>query len=293
MLGVIVNTLAVLLGSTVGLLARKGIPEKIASAIMTAIALCTVYVGISGMLKGENALVLIVSMVLGTAAGTLLDLDGALNRLGCTIETRFHRADGRTSLAEGFVTSSLLFCIGAMTFVGCINAGLRQDYELLFTKSLLDSISSCMLSVTLGFGVLCSAGFVLVFQGAIVLLAQGTEERIAELARGFFHGFMCACGTAQHIAAIHIQMHTERFAQLPDECFIPVGFRAAQMVVKMCGFDCDAKCVPKGQQHMQHTNGICAAGDRADDSIAKPGHILRAHPCKNLIPHASIPDPRT
>ena len=131
MLGVIVNTLAVLLGSTVGLLARKGIPEKIASAIMTAIALCTVYVGISGMLKGENALVLIVSMVLGTAAGTLLDLDGALNRLGCTIETRFHRADGRTSLAEGFVTSSLLFCIGAMTFVGCINAGLRQDYELL------------------------------------------------------------------------------------------------------------------------------------------------------------------
>ena len=135
MLGVIVNTRAVLRGSTVGLLARKGIPEKIASAIMTAIALCTVYVGISGMLKGENALVLIVSMVLGTAAGTLLDLDGALNRLGCAIETRFHRADGRTSLAEGFVTSSLLFCIGAMTFVGCINAGLRQDYELLFTKS--------------------------------------------------------------------------------------------------------------------------------------------------------------
>ena len=165
MLAVLVNTLAVLLGSTVGLLARKGIPEKVSGAIMTAISLCTLYAGVSGMLKGENTLVLIVSMVLGTAAGTLLDLDGALARLGKAIESRFRRTDGKTSVAEGFVTASLLFCIGAMTFVGCINAGLRQDYELLFTKSLLDCISSCMLSVTLGIGVLCSAGFVLVFQG--------------------------------------------------------------------------------------------------------------------------------
>ena len=78
MLAVLVNTLAVLLGSTVGLLARKGIPEKVSGAIMTAISLCTLYAGVSGMLKGENTLVLIVSMVLGTAAGTLLDLDGVL-----------------------------------------------------------------------------------------------------------------------------------------------------------------------------------------------------------------------
>ena len=146
MLAVLVNTLAVLLGSTVGLLARKGIPEKVSGAIMTAISLCTLYAGVSGMLKGENTLVLIVSMVLGTAAGTLLDLDGALARLGKAIESRFRRTDGKASVAEGFVTASLLFCIGAMTFVGCINAGLRQDYELLFTKSLLDCISSCMWS---------------------------------------------------------------------------------------------------------------------------------------------------
>ena len=168
MLAVLVNTLAVLLGSTVGLLARKGIPEKVSGAIMTAISLCTLYAGVSGMLKGENTLVLIVSMVLGTAAGTLLDLDGALARLGKAIESRFRRTDGKTSVAEGFVTASLLFCIGAMTFVGCINAGLRQDYELLFTKSLLDCICSCMLSVTLGIGVLCSSGFVLVFQGCFL-----------------------------------------------------------------------------------------------------------------------------
>ncbi len=76
MLGVLVNALAILTGSFVGLLAKKGIPEKITNAIMTAIALCVIYIGVSGMLKGENTLVLIVSMVLGTAVGTLLDLDG-------------------------------------------------------------------------------------------------------------------------------------------------------------------------------------------------------------------------
>ena len=198
MLAVLVNTLAVLLGSTVGLLARKGIPEKVSGAIMTAISLCTLYAGVSGMLKGENTLVLIVSMVLGTAAGTLLDLDGVLARLGKAIESRFRR---KTSVADGFVTASLLFCIGAMTFVGCINAGLRQDYELLFTKSLLDCISSCMLSVTLGIGVLCSAGFVLVFQGAIVLLAQVlapvlSDAAIAELT---------CCGSVM-IVAISLNM---------------------------------------------------------------------------------------
>lgn len=82
MLGVLVNALAILAGGSVGLLAKKGIPEKITNAIMTAIALCVLYIGVSGMLKGENTLVLIVSMVLGTAVGTLLDLDGRIERLG-------------------------------------------------------------------------------------------------------------------------------------------------------------------------------------------------------------------
>ena len=154
MLGVLVNALAILAGGSVGLLAKKGIPEKITNAIMTAIALCVIYIGVSGMLKGENTLVLIVSMVLGTAVGTLLDLDGRIERLGGRIERRFQRGGKRTPIAEGFVTASLLFCVGAMAILGSFNAGLKQDYELLFTKSLLDGISSCMLSVSLGLGVI-------------------------------------------------------------------------------------------------------------------------------------------
>ena len=172
MLGVLVNALAILTGSFVGLLAKKGIPEKITNAIMTAIALCVIYIGVSGMLKGENTLVLIVSMVLGTAVGTLLNLDGRIERLGGRLERRFQRGGQRAPIAEGFVTASLLFCVGAMAILGSFNAGLKQDYELLFTKSLLDGISACMLSVSLGLGVAFSAIPLFVYQGLLALLAH-------------------------------------------------------------------------------------------------------------------------
>ena len=181
MLGVLVNTVTVLLGSLIGLLCRKGIPEKIEKAVMTAIALCTLYIGIDGALAGENVLVLIFSMVLGTALGALLDLDGGITRLGNFVERRFRREEG-VSVAEGFITASLLFCVGAMTIVGSLNAGLRGDNSMLFTKSLLDLCSSMMLAASLGVGVLCSAAFVFLFQGALVLLSQVLAPLLSEAA---------------------------------------------------------------------------------------------------------------
>ncbi len=171
MFAVIVNTLTVILGSTVGLIFKKGIPKRLADAVMLAIGLCTLYIGLSGTLKGENTIVLILSMVLGAIIGTALDIDGAIGRLGRWIEGRFAGKGEQGAVARGFVTACLLFCIGAMTIVGSLNAGLTGDYEMLLTKSVLDLISSAMLSVSLGIGVLFAAAFVLVFQGAIVLLA--------------------------------------------------------------------------------------------------------------------------
>ncbi|MBQ6366002.1 MAG: DUF554 domain-containing protein [Oscillospiraceae bacterium] len=171
MLGVIVNTVAVIIGSSIGLLCKKGIPKKFSDAIMTGIALCTLYIGISGALKGENTIVLIFSMVLGAIVGTALDIDGHLNRLGGVLENRFSRSGEKGGIAQAFVTASLLFCVGAMTIVGSLTAGLTGDNEMLFTKSVLDLISSSMLSVSLGIGVLFSAAFVFVMQGALVLLS--------------------------------------------------------------------------------------------------------------------------
>ncbi|WP_333529730.1 DUF554 domain-containing protein [Desulfotomaculum sp. 1211_IL3151] len=173
MIGVIVNALAVIIGSLIGLLFKKGISQRFINAVMIGIGLCTVYIGISGSLKGENTLIIIISIVIGSIIGTWIDIDKRLNDIGKYIGTRFRASSGGSvSLAEGFVTGSLLFCIGAMTIVGSLNAGLTGDNQMLFTKSVLDLISSTMLSVSLGIGVLFSASFVLVFQGLIVLLAK-------------------------------------------------------------------------------------------------------------------------
>lgn len=171
MLSVIVNTIAVIIGSLVGLVFKKALPERIAKAVMIGIGLCVIYIGISGALKGEKTLVLIISMVVGSIIGTLLDLDGKITRLGDAISRRFHKAGSNVSITEGFVTASLLFCVGAMAIVGSLNAGLSGDNEMIYTKSLLDLISAIMLSTSLGIGVLFSAACVFVYQGAIVMLA--------------------------------------------------------------------------------------------------------------------------
>lgn len=180
MLGVIVNVGTVLLGSLVGLFLKRGIPEKVTEALMIGIGLCTVFIGISGALQGENTLVLILSM----AIGTLLDIDRQLNRLAAYVETRFKQKDGQVTVAEGFVTASLLFCVGAMTIVGSLQAGLTGDCEMLYTKATLDLISSCVLSASLGIGVLLADAFVLVFQGGLVLLAGFIAPFLTDYAIG-------------------------------------------------------------------------------------------------------------
>jgi Uncharacterized membrane protein, possible Na+ channel or pump len=171
MIGVFVNVATVLLGSAVGLLFRKGIPERISKALMLAIGMCTIYIGIDGALEGSKTIVLILSMVFGTLIGTLIDIDDKINRVGLFIEKKLKREGEKSSIAEGFMTGSLLFCVGAMTIVGSLNAGLKGDNTLIFTKSILDLISSCLLASTLGIGVMFSALFVLVVQGGLVLLA--------------------------------------------------------------------------------------------------------------------------
>ena len=189
MFGVIVNTVTVILGSIVGMLFSKFISEKYTTAIMTAIGLCTLYIGFDGALAGENTLVLIISLAVGTAVGTLFGIDDGINALGAFIEKKFKRNDGKASVAQGFVTASLLFCIGSMTIVGSLNAGISGDNTLLLTKSVLDLISSCVLAASMGIGVLCAAVFVLVFQGGLVLLA------------GFIGPFLSASAQAELICA--------------------------------------------------------------------------------------------
>lgn len=180
MIGVIVNTITVIIGSIIGMLGGKLVPERVNKAVMVAIGLCTVYIGVDGALAGSNTLILIISLVLGTIVGTLIDIDKGINWLGDTMGKRFKSQKG--NFAEGFVTASLVFCIGSMTIVGSLKAGIEGDNSMIFTKSLLDLISSSMLASALGVGVLVSAVFVLVFQGALVLLAGLLEPILNDFA---------------------------------------------------------------------------------------------------------------
>lgn len=181
--GVLVNTLTVIVGSSVGLLLKKQIPEKLTGAVMTAIGLCTVAIGITGIIKGENQLVMIISLVLGAIVGTLIDIDGKLSKFGDRLQKKNKKENAENStFSQGFVTASLLFCVGAMTIVGSMNAGISGDNQMLYTKSVLDLISSSMLAASLGIGVMCAAGFVFVFQGALVALSMVLGSFLSDFA---------------------------------------------------------------------------------------------------------------
>lgn len=187
MTGVIANTITVIAGSMIGLTFKKGIPEKVSSAVMTGLGLCTIYIGIDGALAGENVLITIASMVIGSIIGTMIDIDQAINNLGVWVEKKFSKGKkGQVSITEGFVTASLLFCVGAMTINGSLNAGISGDNSLLYTKAMLDLFSSSMLAASLGTGVLFAAAFVFGFQGLLVLCAGFlapflTDSAIAEM----------------------------------------------------------------------------------------------------------------
>ena len=186
--GTLVNTVAVIIGGTLGLFLKKGLPDRIADTVMKGIGLCVIYIGIDGCLQGMNPLITILSAAIGAVIGELLDLDGRINSLGGWLEQKFSKNTNpeQNTIAKGFVSASLLFCVGAMTIVGSLNSGLTNDHQMLYTKSLLDGISSVIFASSLGIGVLFSAVFVLIYQGSITLLAGCvapflTETVIAEM----------------------------------------------------------------------------------------------------------------
>lgn len=180
MIGVLANTATVIIGSIIGLLIKRGLSERIAKAMTTATALAVIYIGIDGMMQGENTLVLVLSMVVGGVIGTLLNLDGHLEKLGNKIEQKFKSQNSNAKIAEGFISATLLFCVGAMTVVGALQSGLSGNHEMQFTKAILDLISSIVLASTLGLGVILASGSVLVIQGSIVLLAQVVSPYLSD-----------------------------------------------------------------------------------------------------------------
>lgn len=177
MLGTIVNSLMIILGSSIGLFIKGKVNEKLSNTIMNGLALCVIYIGISGALKGNNTIVMIISIAIGGLFGEIIDIDLKLENLGKRIEKRINNKKDNVSISEGFVTSTLLFCIGAMAIVGSIESGLNHNHDTLFAKSILDGVSSIIFSSTLGIGVMISSISVFLYQGSITL-AAGTLSYI-------------------------------------------------------------------------------------------------------------------
>lgn len=168
------NTATVIAGSLIGMLLGNILPERLRDTVMKGLGLCTIFIGITGMFGSENALITIISITVGAIIGELLDLDGHLTRFANWLENRFrkNKTGGKATIAEGFITASLVFCVGAMTIVGSLNSGLTGDHQMLFTKATLDFVSSIIFASSLGFGVLLAAGAVFVIQGGIACLAS-------------------------------------------------------------------------------------------------------------------------
>ena len=179
-LGVIVNGLVIVGASFAALILKKFIMkfdknnkvEKISDTIMSGLALCIIYMGISGALECQHVLICIISMVVGGLIGELIDIDKGLNSLGDKIEEKLNKgktdvSKEKVSISQGFVSASLLFCVGAMAVVGALNSGLFGNNDTLFAKSALDGVSSFLFSLTMGIGVLLSAVAVFLYEGII------------------------------------------------------------------------------------------------------------------------------
>lgn len=175
MFGTIVNTLVVLLGSIFGLFIKGGLKDRYKDIIMDAIPLAVLFIGASGaisnMIKPEaNPILFIVSLVLGAIIGEFFDIDKGFNTLGNFVQKKLSKNEN-SNISQGFVASSLLFCVGSMSILGSLESGLQGIHKILLAKSVLDGVTATIMATTLGIGVSLSAFTILIYQGSITLMA--------------------------------------------------------------------------------------------------------------------------
>lgn len=175
-LGSLVNAGAILVGGLVGMFAGKLLPERLRTSVMAALSLMTIGIAVPGLLKSSNALIPIISMVIGTIIGELLNIDAAVNKLGENLQKRF----SPSRVTEGFVTGSLVFAIGALAVMGPLQSGLQHQHDLLFSKSVIDGVASIVFASTLGLGVALSGLMVFAVEGSIALLASVVAPYLGE-----------------------------------------------------------------------------------------------------------------
>jgi uncharacterized membrane protein YqgA involved in biofilm formation len=174
--GTIVNAVAIFLGCSVGLILKSKFPEKIEKIIMQALGLASLLIGMQMAIKADNILLVIFSLVIGGVIGEIIDIEAGLERFGERIKRKFKSNNTSERFVEGFLTASLLYCVGSMAIMGAIKEGLSGNPDILYAKSLLDGVTSIAFTAAMGIGVLFSAIPVFLYQGGITLLARTIKD---------------------------------------------------------------------------------------------------------------------
>ncbi len=190
-IGTIVNIILVMVGSLFGLLLKKAIPERLKISLTQALALATMTIGLTGIitaccsvgekgaLKSDYIILMVLSLAVGTLIGELINIEKKLDDMGSFFQKKFSQ-DTSSTFAEGFITASLVFCVGSMAILGSLNDGILHDPTILVTKSLLDMIMAMVFASTLGIGVMFSIITIALYQGLITLCASFLAPLLTE-----------------------------------------------------------------------------------------------------------------
>lgn len=201
LLGTLANAVLIIIGSLIGRIFKQ-IPEKMKDTVLSIIGLSIALLGIQMGFESNNFIILIISLVIGTIIGEWLNLEQRMIRLGKWIESFFKKRQGPSeqSIAEGFVTASLIFVIGSMAVIGALDSGLRNEHNVLITKGIIDGFTAIFLSSTLGIGVLLSAVPVFLYEGLIALFSGVISAYVPQAALDMFIEEMTATGGVMILA---------------------------------------------------------------------------------------------
>ncbi|GAA5416549.1 putative membrane protein YdfK [Paraliobacillus ryukyuensis] len=202
--GTLVNGLAIILGTTIGLFFTN-IPDRFKETILKGIGISIIIIGLQMALQVNHVVILLLSIIVGAVIGEMLKIEHYLNKLGEWVGTFISTNKSDSRISQGFITATLIFVVGAMAIVGALDGGLRGDHQVLFTKSILDGFTAMVLATTLGFGVMLSVIPVVIYQGSIALLATTIQRIIPDAFLEVFITEMTAVGGVL-IVAIGLKM---------------------------------------------------------------------------------------
>ncbi|MGG1686458.1 DUF554 domain-containing protein [Pseudalkalibacillus sp. NRS-1564] len=225
LLGTVVNGAAIIAGTLIGTVSSR-IPEQTKTTIMQGLALVVSVIGLQMAMKSEQFLIVIGSLVLGGILGEYWNLEGKLNGLGKWIERKTGAAS-EGSVAQAFVTATLVYVVGAMAILGALDSGLRNDHSILFTKSLIDGFTAIMFTATLGYGVLFSAIPVMLYQGVLALFAAQINQFVPQ---ALLDAFIAEVTSAGGIMILAIGLNLLGIVKIRVANFLPALLIAAILV---------------------------------------------------------------